>query len=91
MMNTQHAAAVVDVADLFAPQLLQPEAAQGAVAVETGEPAAAGRLQDYQQDVGRVVGVVHLQHRPGDGRRATAALHGQRGEGHDPRRLGTRE
>lgn len=79
--------AVVDVLDLFPRQLLQLKSAQRTVAVETGQPAVARRLQDHNQDVGRVVGVVDLQDRLGDGREAAAALHGQRSEGHHSGRL----
>lgn len=83
--------AVVDVLDLLPAQLLQLEAAEAAVAVETAQPAVSRWLQDHDQDVGRVVGVVHLQHRPGDGGGGTAALDLQRGESQHPGGLDRRE
>lgn len=75
--------AVVDVLDLLPGELLQLEPAQGAVAVETGQAAPAGGLQDHDQDVGRVVGVLHAQGGLGEGRRGAAGLQDQRSEGED--------
>lgn len=67
--------AVVDVLDLLPRQLLQLESAERPVAVETGQSAVAGRFEDHDQDVSRVVGVVDLQDRLGDRRHSATALH----------------
>lgn len=55
--------------------------------MDTSQPTVAGRFKDHDQDICWVVGVVDLQDRLGYGCQGATALHGERSESHDPRRL----